>query len=85
MSSGPDVVEERLRALDWLGTRVIGHEGSEFVALEALPQARGEHRCTCGHRTPLGNEREALRFWLHHRRQEVLGGATVVAGDGREI
>ena len=88
MSGGdpePSRVEERLRALDWLGSRVVGHEGSEFVALEPPPRARGEHRCACGHRTPLGTEREAVRFFNHHLRQEVLAGAVVIAGDGRAV
>lgn len=85
MRPDPHATEARLHALDGMGSRVVGHEGSEFVALEPPPRARGEHRCVCGHRTPLGIEREAIRFLNHHLREAVRAGAAVIAGDGREV
>ncbi|MCU1592151.1 MAG: hypothetical protein JWP11_3407 [Frankiales bacterium] len=82
MSEDVEILGLRLQALGFLGTQVVGHRTAEWVALEPPPRARGEYRCECGHRTPLGTAREALRFLGHHQQQEVHAGAAVKSADG---
>lgn len=80
-----DRLDEALRHLRYMGTRVPDHELASMAAVEAPPRARREAKCSCGWRSRLGSSTEVSRAFATHRRSVVIDGAQVQAVDGRLV